>query len=106
MKDPQRDLLCMTKNEFFWIKSPFTTPDFKLRFHKPPEKGSRHLILLKDLGFGTEGRVWMVCCPSGFVGALKFQHTVPTQKGLVPTKLHVEANNWQIVCGEGMLYID
>jgi hypothetical protein len=104
--DPKRILYCMTESHTVWIKSPFSCSSFKLKYHNlPTPVDTQKFILLKDLGFGAEGRVWMVCSTSGMVGALKFRHAAINNETLEESlqKLREEVDNWQQLYGKGWM---
>lgn len=86
----------MDEEKCYWVKSPFRDPKFTLNYHTPPTKQYTKFILLKDLGFGAEGRVWMVCSTAGHVGALKFRHD-STDNGIATDELQQEARNWYLL---------
>lgn len=90
-------LWCISEHAPFWVRSPFNKPDFKLSYKSTPTKKNKRLILLRDLGHGTSGRVWMVYSTSGKVGALKFLQAATNKK------LHKELSNWNRLYGKGFL---
>jgi hypothetical protein len=91
----------MTADSCYWVESPFRSPSFTLKYQQLPTANAKKLILLKDLGFGAEGRVWLVCSTTGRVGALKFHHV--QLEGKHDDSITAEFHNWQNIYQMGRI---
>jgi RIO-like serine/threonine protein kinase len=65
-----------------------------------PPRTARDFILLEDLGYGADGRVWKAGTQQGEVCVLKFAHARPHETSKQrKARLQEECDNWKVVWG-------
>ena len=67
-----REYFVYSKSGWFWAKSPWND-DHNPVYNIMPHGNSSQFFILKSLGNGIEGRVWLACTKSRRVCALKFR---------------------------------
>jgi len=71
--DSNRPYIVLDQNTWTWARIKWRS-ELRLSRHRLPTASS--LILLQDLGFGKDGRVWKACSASGFCCVVKFSHRI------------------------------
>jgi len=73
-----RPYIVLEQHTWYWKKVQWKS-GAKLDRHNLPKSNCKHLVLLRDLRGGTDGRVWMACTTTGRVCVIKFARFLQTE---------------------------
>jgi len=92
--DVDRPYIALDEKIWTWQRIAWPS-GFKLNRRRLPT--ASRLILLQDLGFGKDGRVWKACSFSGLCCVVKFSHSIDSKDSQTPLqRLQKECDNYAL----------
>ncbi|PRP73993.1 hypothetical protein PROFUN_16346 [Planoprotostelium fungivorum] len=95
--DPEKRMfLVLNKEHYYWTSSPFRSKKrlSDVTYGAIPQKDTETLILLEDLRYGLEGRVWAACSLGGVGCVIKFIRRTKDGEIVLQEKIQEEADMW------------